>query len=241
MSFARRALVLAVLAAVAAAPVGCRKRAREEASGTDPRVGTLPTLELRDDARDLLLTWVDAKGDAHTVVSIADVPLEGRDQVRVVVTTRQEGTGDLFWVANLTTKNPDGAYPVTTRTRAEWDAMIAERRKARLAAAPAATPEPPAGSAEPAPVPAGTQVVVYGAEWCEACHAAMAWLKRRGVPAIEKDIEEDPHAAREMQAKLARAGLRGGSIPVIDVRGRIFVGFEPHAIEAALAAGGTRL
>ena len=49
----------------------------------------------------------------------------------------------------------------------------------------------------------------------------MAYLKQRKVPAIEKDIEQDPTAAAEMQAKLARAGAHGGSIPVIDVKGKI--------------------
>jgi hypothetical protein len=37
-----------------------------------------------------------------------------------------------------------------------------------------------------------------------------------------------------MQSKLQKSGLRGGSIPVIDVRGRVMVGFNPRAIEDAL-------
>jgi hypothetical protein len=37
-----------------------------------------------------------------------------------------------------------------------------------------------------------------------------------------------------MNGKLRRAGQRSGSIPVLDVRGRILVGFEPHAVEEAL-------
>ena len=37
-----------------------------------------------------------------------------------------------------------------------------------------------------------------------------------------------------MQAKLQQAGKRGGSIPVLDVRGKILVGFDPGAVDAAL-------
>jgi hypothetical protein len=37
-----------------------------------------------------------------------------------------------------------------------------------------------------------------------------------------------------MQAKLAKAGKRGGSIPVLDVRGRILIGFDAPAVDAAL-------
>jgi hypothetical protein len=37
-----------------------------------------------------------------------------------------------------------------------------------------------------------------------------------------------------MQAKLTKNGLRAGSIPVIDVRGHVFVGFSAPQIEGAL-------
>jgi hypothetical protein len=37
-----------------------------------------------------------------------------------------------------------------------------------------------------------------------------------------------------MQAKLDKAGLHTGSMPVLDVRGKVMVGFNPGAIEAAL-------
>ena len=64
----------------------------------------------------------------------------------------------------------------------------------------------------------------------------MAYMKRKGISFIEKDIEKDPGAAREMEAKLSKNGLRGGSIPVMDVRGTIMVGFDPERVEAALRA-----
>lgn len=80
-------------------------------------------------------------------------------------------------------------------------------------------------------------VIIYGASWCGPCHQAQAYLKKRGVPFVEKDIEDDPGAAAEMQKKLQRAGIRGGSIPVIDVKGKILVGFSPGAVDAALRGG----
>ncbi|OJY31644.1 MAG: hypothetical protein BGO98_16390 [Myxococcales bacterium 68-20] len=77
-------------------------------------------------------------------------------------------------------------------------------------------------------------MIIYGASWCGPCHQAAAYLKQRGVPFIEKDIEQDGGAAREMQAKLATAGMRGGSIPVLDVRGKVLVGFDERAVDRAL-------
>jgi glutaredoxin len=77
-------------------------------------------------------------------------------------------------------------------------------------------------------------VVIYGAEWCGACHDAARYLRRKGIAYVEKDIETDPAAAKEMQQKLAKSGIRGGSIPVIDVRGKLMVGFNPGQLDAAL-------
>ena len=58
-----------------------------------------------------------------------------------------------------------------------------------------------------------------------------------------KDIEEDPAAQREMQAKLKKSGARRGAIPVIDVGGKIIVGYSEAALDGALRdlAGGTAL
>jgi hypothetical protein len=61
-----------------------------------------------------------------------------------------------------------------------------------------------------------------------------SYLRSKRVPFVDKDIEKDRDAAREMQAKLAKAGRSGGSIPVIDVHGKILVGFSPSAMDAAL-------
>jgi len=218
----------------------CKRRPPDElnAPSTEPAATTLAALTLTDDTPDLLMTWVDARGDAHIAKKASDVPTEGKDQVRVVVTTREDGTRDLFYVTNLTVKNPDGTYPVSTMARTDWDAMIARRRQAFAAPTPDEPPAEPSATDPGAPDKPAAKVaftvIVYGASWCGACHEAVAYLKRRRVPVVEKDIEQDPTAEREMQSKLARAGIHGGSIPVIDVKGKILIGFEPHALEAAV-------
>ena len=237
------ARLVALLACVALATSCKRPPAGDElAESVEPAKGSLPDLKLTEDTPDLLLTWVDTKGDAHAVSKPSDVPAEGRDHVRVVVTTREDGTRDLFYVTNLTAKGGDGTYPVSTMTRRAWDDLITGRRVALVppadsAGAPNGLGDPQAGgAADPGGKvhPAGFTVIVYGASWCGACHQAVAYLKKRKVPVVEKDIEQDPAADSEMRSKLARAGVHGGSIPVIDVKGKILVGFEPHALEAAV-------
>jgi glutaredoxin len=241
----RAALVVLALALLATAS-GCKRSSgggatAETASGA-------PTV--RDDSTGLLLTWIDAKGDFHVEMSPKDVPLEGRDAVRVVDPTREDGThGQKIFVADLRQAAPDGTYPVRSMTRAEFDQIALSRREKRgptLAQAPDAAPAPagtgivPVPGTPTAPPPSDVDpqgrppVIIYGASWCGACHEAAAYLRRRGIPFVEKDIEEDRAAALEMKAKLQRSGLPGGSIPVLDVRGKILVGFSARAVEEAL-------
>jgi glutaredoxin len=231
-------LLVAALALLMAC--GCSSCRRRSPEGTAPESTDLPALEVRDDTPDLLLTWIDAKGDFHVVQKPADVPVEGRDAVRVVVTSRDDGTADRFWVSDLRVKGADGTYPVHTMSRGEWEAQAEKRRPRSLALAAPSASSPDAGEAPPPPgttAPAGKlTAIVYRAEWCGACKEAVRYLRRKGVTVVEKDIEEDPAAKREMQQKLARAGLADrGSIPVIDVRGRIVSGFDPRRLDKAIA------
>jgi glutaredoxin len=197
-------------------------------------------LELRDDTPKLFLTWVDAKGDFHVAQKVADVPAERRDQVRVVRTDREEGTGAWVYVADLRTRRADGTYPVITRTRAQWDEVGASLRKARLEAlAPAA--QPAAGSASVGGVAASGPVVIYGSETCGACRMAARWLTERKVAFVEKRVDESDAARAELETKLRRANLPDrGQIPVIDVHGRLLIGFDPRSLERALSAGDSR-
>jgi glutaredoxin len=217
---------------------GCKRQSSDELAQDNEaeKDKALHPLSLTDDTPDLLLTWIDGRGDAHVAKKPADVAPEGRERVRVVVTTKEDGMRSVFYVANLNAKNPDGTYVVSTMPRNEWDALIAQRRQAFAAPAASDNPsnEPEAPPSKGATRPVSFTVIVYGASWCGACHQAVAYLKQHKVPVIEKDIEQDPSAQSEMQAKLARAGVHGGSIPVIDVKGKILIGFEPHTLDAAV-------
>jgi glutaredoxin len=230
--------------AAPATPACDRSAQRQEQESGDlaPKSNELPPLELRDNTPNLLLTWVDDNGDFHVVQKPAEVPKPARDRVRVVVTTMKEGTGNLVYVANLNQKKPDGTYRVQTMTRAQWDEVGASRRQARLEAlAPSAKPgdaAPGTAASAQQPATAGRVVaIVYGAQWCKPCHDAARYLKQLGVTVVEKNIESDPLAQREMVAKLSRANLPPSSaIPIIDVSGQVMVGFNPRAVSRAVQA-----
>jgi glutaredoxin len=230
------AWVLAVALVAAAAPACKRSQAASKTEDPAPFV-------VRADSQGLLLTWIDDKGDFHVEASVSDVPMMGRDAVRVVDPNRDESAHpDQVVVADLRQTGADGAYPVRTMTRADFEALaVARREKAGPTMASAGPPAAPPNGAPPSADTATSKhaasasvVVIYGAEWCSACHQAAKYLRSKGIPYVDKDIEKDPDAAREMQQKLAKSGLHEGSIPVIDVRGKVMVGFNPAEIDAAL-------
>lgn len=194
---------------------------------------------VKDDSDAFLLTWIDDKGDFHVETRVADVPLMGRDAVRVVNPGRDDGQhSDVVFVVDLRQSRADGTYLVRTMSRIDFDAIALARRERTgpTLAAPSPTPSTSAPEAETSKPASRGVVVIYGAEWCGACHEAARYFRRKGIAYVEKDIEKDPTAAREMQQKLARSGLQAGSIPVLDVRGKVIVGFSAAQVEAALGA-----
>ncbi len=235
-----------VLAGLALAPAisGCSKSERASAD----EVETLPPLVLTDDTPEVVLTWIDPQGAAHTSLDVSKVPEDSRQTVRV--TTKNAGHGKLFYVANLSQKRADGSYPVATMPRQQWEARLDKLRQKQLAAHPSPPAQgpgrhgprgnPPGAHGQPA---TGVNATVYGASWCKPCHQAADYMKRRGVTVTEHDIEKTPGKQREMHAKLRKAGRSGGSIPVIDVQGTILVGYSTRAIDRAIdrALAGTHL
>lgn len=215
-----------------------------KAPATTQKSGDLPALVVKPDTPNLLLTWIDDKGDFHVVQKPADVPSTAKKNVRVVVVDKEAGTAELVYVANLDETTPDGSYRLRTMTRAAWDELGASLRKARLEAlAPSVAPPPSASAEAESGGPSGgpglrggvkVTAIIYGASWCKPCHQAADYLRGRGVTVVMKDIEESEAAQAEMQQKLARSGRGGASIPVIDVAGQILVGYSPGSLDQAI-------
>ncbi len=84
--------------------------------------------------------------------------------------------------------------------------------------------------------PRGTPVVVYGASWCVACEDAAKYMQLEGIPFVERDIEDDAGEAASERALRAAGLAPTRSLPVIDVRGTVTIGFIPCVIDAAWSA-----
>ncbi len=177
-----------------------------------------PPFALQGEAEGLLLVWYDAEGAAHTASQRSEIPEERRHQVRVdsleVAPEARLDPGQIY-VADLREAAEDGQYPVWRVSREAFEAALVK--------------------AEPQVAQQVAQgVVLYSASWCGACRQAAQYMRQHQIPFVEKDIEKEPGARDEMQAKARAQGIRTSGIPVIDVNGTLMTGFNPERLQALL-------
>jgi glutaredoxin-like YruB-family protein len=72
-------------------------------------------------------------------------------------------------------------------------------------------------------------VKVYSTPFCPWCTKAKEYLKEKGVPFEEVNVMEDRQAAEDM---VKRSGQTG--VPVIEIDGKMIVGFNLDEINKAL-------
>ena len=73
------------------------------------------------------------------------------------------------------------------------------------------------------------RVIVFSTPTCSFCNAAKSYFRQKGVKFRDVDVSRDPAAARDM---VRRSGQQG--VPVIDICGRIVVGFDRPRINQLL-------
>ena len=64
-------------------------------------------------------------------------------------------------------------------------------------------------------------VKIYSTPWCTYCKRAKTFFDQHGVKYEEVNVQGNPEAQKEMIAKSQQMG-----VPVIDVNGKIVVGFD---------------
>lgn len=73
------------------------------------------------------------------------------------------------------------------------------------------------------------RVIVFSAPGCVHCTHAKRYLRERGIRFRDVDVSRDPAAARDM---VRRSGQQG--VPVIDINGRVVVGFNRAEVDRLL-------
>jgi arsenate reductase-like glutaredoxin family protein len=218
-------------------PAGCRKSVP---ATPPPEQDSLPPLEVKKDGT-WLFTYADDKGQFVTTDKIGAVPAGSRRLVRVIdpskgALDRRDTTN--VYVLDLNELKRLGAVKARTLSRRAFEtgalAQLPPGESSLLADRPASFD----GGAEPAPAsgaPAGPALVtVYGTSWCGACREARRYLTSRKIPFLDKDIERDPLARRELGEKAAKLGVPADRVPILEVRGRLLIGFDQARLEALL-------
>ena len=171
----------------------------------------------------MLFTFATPGGEFKTVSKVKDVPEAQRAMVRVVdLTMKQEQRKDhqLVYVADLRAPRKDGSYPYVVLSRAAFESPAKNS---------------PKGGGKPGVAARKGSIILYATSWCGACSSARKYLTAKGIPFVEKDIEEDKQAAAELLQKASKAGISASGVPVLDVGGTLVQGFDPARIEALLS------
>ncbi len=72
-------------------------------------------------------------------------------------------------------------------------------------------------------------ITIYSTPTCPWCHKAKDYLDSKNVEYEDVDVSEDTERAQEMVKKSGQMG-----VPVLDINGKILVGFNPLEIDEAL-------
>ncbi len=73
------------------------------------------------------------------------------------------------------------------------------------------------------------KVIVYSTSTCPYCFAAKDFLKEKGIKFDDINVSENRDKAIEMMKKSGQSG-----VPVLDIDGKIIIGFDKEAISRAL-------
>jgi len=218
----RRVFSLILIGLVASLVLaGCRKQVGDSsASEKTARAQTLTPISITRQ-RSLVFTYRQG-AEFRTVASMDQIPAGARGWVRVQDPQVRNVGSRFVYVADLRKTNEKGEFPYQVLTR---------RQFLEGSALPGGGK---AGTGGGAALAAVGKVVLYSRPGCGACDSARAYLRRRGVQFVEKNIQADARAAKELKAKAAQKGFPAGVVPVIDVNGEVMIGFDARKLETLL-------
>jgi len=181
----------------------------------------------------LMFVYAGISGRFENATAVADVPQVSRKVVRVIDPTASgtpRGDYDRVYVVDLRSPGDELAADVMSREAFERRALAA------LPPGEASQVEIPgaADGADPHALAEHDQIIVYGTSWCGACRQARTFLTQRGIPFVDRDVEKDAAAAAELAAKARAAGISADRVPIIDVRGKLMVGFDASRLSTLI-------
>ncbi|MBK8237608.1 MAG: hypothetical protein IPK74_18885 [Deltaproteobacteria bacterium] len=219
-------LAVATLLASACAPETPPKPDAPAKAGDDP--ATPAVAATWTPSTPAVLTFAAERGSFADAGDAAKIPEASRGLVRVSLLDGPAPPPGMVWVGNFRDAQQDGSVALTTVPRDAYEELA-------LGQGLSSSFELPQGLQPPQQVaPSDAEVIVYKTAWCGVCKKLEGYLKKKGVAYVAKDIEKDRDAAAELQAKAAAKHVQTGSVPIVDVRGELLVGFDRARLEQLL-------
>lgn len=215
--------------------LGCKK----DVPAVSPNVAPTKTAEVAKDGG-WLFTYATPEGAFVTADAPEQVPEVSRGVVRAIDPKASpqgaQGSTDVL-VVDVAKLLAQGKMPAKQVSRELFEtqalALLPPGASSILSDRPN---DPDAGASDDNNNLNGRQaaVILYGTSWCGACRTARQYFLAHNVPFMDKDVEKDPTAAKELQKKAVRFGVATDRVPILDVRGRLLIGFDPKRVEALL-------
>lgn len=223
----QRNIALTLILALSLVACSSDGEQRSDAGDGAPGSATTPP-RISPDAGPFVFTWIDEDGEFNIAQQINEIPENRRAFVRVQDPSRPPSESDQVWIADLS-ELQGGQYPVRSLARAEFESRGGSR--------PESLTPPPTKNTPTTATPAQAseqRVVMYMTSTCPVCHRARRWLTQNNISFVERNIERDAEAARELREKASRQGVSARGVPVFDINGRLIAGFDQAALSRAL-------
>ena len=78
-------------------------------------------------------------------------------------------------------------------------------------------------------------IIIYSTPSCGYCKLVKEYLASKSIPFTEVDVVKEPSRQAEMLQKSGGVA----AVPVIDVGGKIIMGFDRHRLDEYIASGST--
>ena len=180
-------------------------------SSLNPQLKRPPLIKVTDQSKDLLFIYRNSQEEDQRAMTIEEIPKEFRKTVHVVdlsLSPEQRNSTGYLQVFDLTQVQDNGQYTGQIISRTQLERLLSKKEE----------------------IPVQAPIVMYSTSWCGVCKKAKSFMQQQGLAFVEKDIEKDPKAAKELQEKARRAGVGTNGVPVIDIGGQLMRGFDPNRL-----------
>jgi glutaredoxin 3 len=202
---------------------GCQDKDRGQAKQTQLDAVSLAEIKVSQDDTELVYQYYNQQGEPVVVTKAEDVPEDSRENVMVLFSgpRRAKLPAKALVLADLTRTDDAGSHPFRLVNRYQF-------KPANYMKVDALAPQG---------WEMGEGIQLFTAPGCGHCVKARKWLTKEGLKFVERDVSKDQSAGAQVVALGRAQGIPEqylSSVPILVVKGKVLVGFDPGQVKAAL-------